>query len=81
MKIFTKICQTSGIKEKSYRTKFFEWKTLSERIREYALLIFSDAYVVTVAFIAFENERIEKLSFSFSRRRVYGPCGGAKMWK
>ena len=42
---------------------------------------FRNAYVVTVAFIAFENERVEKLSFSFSRRRVYVPRGGAKMWK
>ena len=40
---------------------------------------FNNAYVVTVAFIAFENERVEKLSFSFSRRRVYVPRGGAKM--
>ena len=34
-----------------------------------------------MAFIAFENERVEKLIFSFSRRLVYVPRGGAKMWK
>ena len=81
MYIFTKIFQTSGIKEQSYRKSLSDGNLWASELDSKLYWFHKNVSVVNMALTVFENDQVEKLSPFLLRRHVDVPRYGAKKWK